>query len=321
MLARVIFPAIGTFDSSRTPRRGERVGTPRTLAEVDLSAITAALAATEASGAERSSNAGGRPSRQEASERHARAGNQERAQLRARVIELEVSLVAAERIGAELRERLARIGQIAADGGPAEILVARPPAPSQATESGLRGPRSPVAEREHAHRTKAARSATAAPAPDSGLHPAARKLLAALAQHAPARFTWGQAATLAGLKPSGGHFNAGRKQLRDRGLIGEVTDLVAVSAAGLDAAGEVPPAPSTSTERLLLWCERLSSPAPEMLRALAERGERHTEVADLAAVLSKKPTGGHWNSGIALLRNNGLVEVDGKRLRVSELFR
>jgi hypothetical protein len=31
------------FDSSRTPKRGERVATPRTLAEVDLSAITAAL--------------------------------------------------------------------------------------------------------------------------------------------------------------------------------------------------------------------------------------------------------------------------------------
>src|SRR5438874_1683886 len=27
-------------------------------------------------------------------------------------------------------------------------------------------------------------------------------------------FTWGQLATLAGLKPSGGHFNAGRKDLR-----------------------------------------------------------------------------------------------------------
>ena len=41
------------------------------------------------------------------------------------------------------------------------------------------------------------------------------------------------------------------------------------------------------------------------------------ETADLAATLGKKPTGGHWNSGLALLRNNGLVEVSGKRLEVS----
>ena len=47
--ARVGFPTIATFDSSRTPRRGERISTPRTLADVDLSAITAALAASQGS--------------------------------------------------------------------------------------------------------------------------------------------------------------------------------------------------------------------------------------------------------------------------------
>jgi hypothetical protein len=153
------------------------------------------------------------------------------------------------------------------------------------------------------------------------LHPAARKLLAALAQHSPARFTWGQAATLAGLKPSGGHYNAGRKQLRDQTLVEEVDNLVAVNADGLRVAGEVPPAPSSAEERLALWCSRLPSPAPEMLRTLAAQGERYVETVELAEALGKKPTGGHWNSGIALLRNNGLVEVSGKRLRVGELFR
>ena len=58
-----------------------------------------------------------------------------------------------------------------------------------------------------------------------------------------------------------------------------------------------------------------------MLRSLASQGGRYTEAADLAAALGKKPTEGHWNSGLALLRNNGLVEVSSKRLRVNELFR
>ena len=58
-----------------------------------------------------------------------------------------------------------------------------------------------------------------------------------------------------------------------------------------------------------------------MLRTLAAQGERYVELAELASALGKKATGGHWNSGIALLRNNGLVEVSGKRLRVSDLFR
>ncbi|HJZ15100.1 MAG TPA: hypothetical protein VJ251_06570, partial [Stellaceae bacterium] len=47
ILDRVEFPAIRTFDSSRTPKRGERLATPGTLAEVDLTAIVAALAAVE----------------------------------------------------------------------------------------------------------------------------------------------------------------------------------------------------------------------------------------------------------------------------------
>jgi len=46
-----------------------------------------------------------------------------------------------------------------------------------------------------------------------------------------------------------------------------------------------------------------------------------------AAVLGKKPTGGHWNSGIAVLRNNGLIETEpapdqmGASAIVAALFR
>ena len=48
VLARVAFPRIQSFDSSRTPQRHERVAAPRTLAAVDLRAISAALAEIEA---------------------------------------------------------------------------------------------------------------------------------------------------------------------------------------------------------------------------------------------------------------------------------
>ena len=101
----------------------------------------------------------------------------------------------------------------------------------------------------------------------------------------------------------------------------EVNGLVTATAAGLKAAGEVPPSPSTRAERLALWCDRLPSPAPEMLRTLAAQGERYMDVEELAAELDKKPSGGHWNSGIAVLRNNGLIETDGRRYRTAALFR
>jgi hypothetical protein len=161
----------------------------------------------------------------------------------------------------------------------------------------------------------------AAAGPPDRPHPAARKLLSAAARHAPARFTWGQLATLAGLKPSGGHFNAWRKDLRALGYVAESSGLVTPTPDGMKAAGEVPPAPSTPAERLSLWCGRLPSPAPEILRTLAAQGERYMDAEELAAFLGEKPTGGHWNSGIAVPRNNGLIETDGRRYRSGALFR
>ena len=35
----------------------------------------------------------------------------------------------------------------------------------------------------------------------------------------------------------------------------------------------------------------------------------------------QKAGGGHWNSGVAVLRNNGLIETDGRRYRCAALFR
>jgi uncharacterized protein len=297
VLTKVAFPKIRTFDSSRTPRRGERIAAPRTLADVDLSAIIAALAATsiEKDTHER------KPTRDD---RRVAILERDVAAARDRVTTLENE-------NRELHSQLDAIAKIVQSRSSNDALIK--------TAVNL------VADLDVDAPTRVApkpRPPSLDPlAAGDEIHSAARKLLAALAQHAPARFTWGQAATLAGLKPSGGHFNAGRKALRDAGYIEEAGDLVSVSAAGLEAAGEVPPAPSTAAERLALWCGRLPSPAPDMLRTLAAKGEQFTDTDDLASALGKKATGGHWNSGIAVLRNNGLIEVDGRKLRAAVLLR
>ena len=289
LLDRVSFPPIRTFDSSRTPKRGERLAIPRTLAEVDLTAIIATLAAVESED----------PEKPKEDRRQDTQLAQELAAAKARIDNL-------ERQNRELTARLERIAVLAAGSAPMPVEAALPKEPEARIEAK---PVPPL------------RVVTSGPVSGGGAHPAARKLLIAAAQHAPARFTWGQLATLARLKPSGGHFNAGRKDLRAAGYVDEVNGLVTATGAGLKAAGEVPPTPSTPAERLALWCDRLPSPAPEMLRILAGRGEDYTEADDLAAVLGKKPSGGHWNSGVAVLRNNGLIETDGRRYRSAALFR
>jgi hypothetical protein len=138
----------------------------------------------------------------------------------------------------------------------------------------------------------------ALPVSGDGIHPAARKLLVALAQRVPGKFTWGQAASPASSQAAGismpGARNCGRPIRCREGRSGHGT------AEGLRAAGEVPPAPSTPAERLAMWCDRLRPRHPRCWRTLG---------------------GGHWNSGIAILRNNGLIETDGRQYRTAVLFR
>jgi uncharacterized protein len=280
LLERVAFPPIRTFDSSRTPKRGERLAIPRTLAGVDLTAIVAALAAA---GAQDSRTSKEDPSR------HAQL-EQELAAARARIAVLEED-------NRQLKSRLAEISALVAGAVRAPAVDAGIPAFAE-----TKGPRPRIVKRERPLRVVTSDTPLAS---DTIIHPAARKLLTALAQHAPAHFTWGQAATLAGLKPSGGHFNSGRKALRTVGYVAETNGLVTPTPVGLKAAGEVPPAPSTPADRLALWCSRLPAPAPEMLRTLAAQGERYIDVEELATILGKKPSGGHWNSGIAGCETTG----------------
>jgi hypothetical protein len=92
------------------------------------------------------------------------------------------------------------------------------------------------------------------------------------------------------------------------------------TSAGLKAAGEVPSVPSApSTPAGLV--RSLPTPAPEMLRALAAQGERYRTPTSSRARSAKSPSSGHRNSGIAVLRNNDLIETDGRRYRAAVLFR
>ncbi len=294
VLSKTRFPAIFTYDSGRTPD-GTATLPAIAPATVDLAALAAALSSGET--AEQST-----VSKREDARRLADLQRTlEHASARIAALEAEVqALRSSER---RLKERLVQVARIAQlEGEPLPVSNG-----SAEPEGQAPGPNGGSDE--------------AAPQSDVQLHPAARKLLAALAQHAPARFTWGQVATLAGLKPSGGHFNAGRKELRDRGLVEEGDGCAAITKLGLAETGERVPAPSSPAERLDVWCARLPSPAPQMLRYLATQGLRFVAADELANALAKKPTGGHWNSGIAILRNNGLIEADGRCYRAAELLR
>lgn len=301
VLQRLRFPAIRTFDSMRTPAIDEDAIEPTGLAAVEVGDLVALLAPDEVGrGVAPVNTAAAAIAEQRGYERGVvegrRIGAVEQAEARR---EMEVAIQAALGYLAPYIKQEEGVG----------IVDVRRPAPP------------PTIDAAPAPRALPRRRASAASSEQTSMHAAARRLLIASAQHAPARFTWGQIATLAGLKPSGGHFNAGRKELRDRGYVAESGNQVAATTAGIEAAGEdVPDAPSTPEEVLALWCSRLPSPAPEILRVLAV-ADGYLPADALAASLGKKPTGGHWNSGVAVLRNNGLIEVEGRSYRAAALIR
>ena len=185
------------------------------------------------------------------------------AQLEQELAAASATIALLEEDNRELKSRLTEISALAASAVRAPAVDAVVTAFAE-----TKGPRSRIVKPERPMRV--VNSGTPA-ASGASIHPAARKLLTALAQQTPARFTWGQAATLAGLKPSGGHFNSRRKDLRAAGYVAETNGLVTPTPVWLRASGEVLPAPSTPADQLALWCSRLPAPAPEMLRTLLRK--------------------------------------------------
>ena len=46
---------------------------------------------------------------------------------------------------------------------------------------------------------------------------------------------------------------------------------------------------------------------------MTTQGEQYKDADELAVTLGKEPTGGgHWNSGISVLRSNGPIQADGR---------
>lgn len=277
ILDRRFFPAITTYDSSRTPDDGEDLSAPVSLADVDLSAIEQSLI---------------EPPAGEVSEQRI-----------VTVPDPEV-IARAHRVGqAQVIDRLRPILQSL------NVVVERlcdivDGAPDEPADF------------------EAAPAVPSAPAPSDGaLHPAARAILTVLVTMHPARLTWQQAATLAGLKARGGHFNAGRKALREGQLIDEQDGMIAASAVGMSEIGTLPDRPQSPAEVLAMWKAKLPAPAPQMLDHLSAMDERGSTRDDMAAALGKQPRGGHWNNGMSLLRNNGLIEEVGGRIRLVDILR
>jgi hypothetical protein len=277
MLERAVFPRINTLDTSATPRAGETRIEPKTLAQVDVSAIRSALQVVQVDARPAGGPGAAKMSASDLATAEEHGYQRGRAE--------------GERHGISIgfHAALAR-AKAALDGIDATDLAASSPIsapPPMAAKPAASGPK---------------RTSSAPPSGKSSTDP----LLTAALSVWPARLTWPALASMCGRKARGGHFNTARKALIDSGLIRMDGELVTPSSPPTAPEGAIPAD---------LLEQNLPQPAAKMFATI--RAKPGITITGLASVLGMQPRGGHWNTGMSTLRRNGLIEERGEALNIS----
>lgn len=296
VLDTVAFPAKMTFDSSRTPKRGEVVRTA-TLKPLDLGALKERLATIDT---------------------EAKASDP-------KVLKAEI---------ARLTRELATAQKAVATPPPTPTpVVANQAEIDEARRAGeLAGIAIGVARARAALdnlRVDAVGSSVAAPAPRapkaskaalvlvSGEVPAGcAKPLAALASVYPAGMTEAQWATAAGYKRSGGTWGTYKSRLRGAGLIEAKDGRWFATEAGAGAAGDVELPPPAGPDLVRWWAAKLPGTS-RMAEALIEAWPAALAKDELAERVNMSAAGGSFGTYLSRLASPGLIERDGGVIRLS----
>jgi hypothetical protein len=289
--------AIKTFDSMKAPEHGETISEPTSLAPVELGDLRALLVDEPAP-----SNEGAKinmaPSKADLD------AAEQRGYDRARRALAEEMLTLFEGVRAEHAQASHAVGEVFTrflGRIESRLITARSvaaPPPEELPKS--RAVAAPPLKKELPAPTQR---------PASDLHPGAVKLLQVLARGA--MLTWGQAATLAGLKAKGGHFNAARRIMRDRRLIEETQSGLRITDSGLAILGLTEPPAMEHADLLAWWLEALPTASARLLRELLEHPHGLTK-RQLGKKLGLATYGGHWNFAVAILKQNNLIIIDGE---------
>lgn len=327
---RVRFGARTTFDSSRTPKIGEKVAAPTAFASVDLEALTAEIAA---------------------SVEQAKADDPKA--LRARIADLErdasvvknvTKIVEKPVIDPELartilvdwKRDIDRLNQLIVAAGEQmrttlDAFISSPEfeelcekiraitLPSWSQEKAESEPAAVLQRRSLAMgpspvpTTRASRPAEAS-SEAGALGGGPMRMLGALAGYPDGRATRVQLGMLSGFTPSGGTFAKYLSQLRSADLVRGDGSMIQITAAGqravLDANGFKPIAIS-SQEIISLWRGKLTGGPRKMLDALIEVYPKGLSRADLGARTAFEPSGGTFAKYLSTLRSGDLIEVRG----------
>lgn len=315
-----------TFDSSATPKVGEKRPTPKRLASVDLAAIHDRIQAT----IERAKAEDPRALRAEVAElrrqlerakavpevREVRVevpafANGEAAHLARTLDELSGVAMKIYTASEHLERALARVGQTLPVDQATDLLGALRESIVEA-ERRPRHRRSLDGRRGSLPAVSATQPPDQAPEGDTSLKAGARRMLEVLGRHHPVRVTRSQLGTLSGFAPRGGTFSTYLSTLKRFGYVDELEGLVGITDAGFDRLGFRPAAPESTEEIVEMWRGALKAGARAMLDELVAAHPEGLTRAELGDTAGFAPAGGTFGTYLSILRRNGLAaERDG----------
>jgi uncharacterized protein len=316
-----------TFDSSATPKAGERAVAPKEIAPVDLEKLRNQMAA-----------------------QIERAKADDPRELRKHIAALEVELrkaraaapapdpkVTAER-ESEIRKEAAR--SVHQQYGEVLMEIAKA---ADITNIALNLAKSlaqfvdTITEPRRESRPPAARTPESAPAPRGLLPRPTRKSspstegLTGPEQRILNAIAWMESigvgqpeqaavAFLAGYTVGGGAFNNPRGALRSKGLVAYLgSDRIALTDDGR-AAAEFPDSVLTTEELQRRVLERLPGPERRILEVILRTYPRSISNEDCARAAGYEPNGGAYNNPRGRLRSLGLIEYQSGHLRARDLL-
>lgn len=310
-LDTIPFPLSATFDSGRTPKRGEKRQTAQ-LQPIDVAALSARIATVEAEvKATDPKVLRNEISRLEAALEKAHSSRG------ATPAELEAAreqgYSSGYRFGGE--QALSKLGPRLRNFVDKAVTWALTP------EEGDSPPPAPLVvspSRDVAIREANLVGTTPKPSGGASGGPELR-ILRVLAQRHPARLSRVQWATLAGMKRTSGTWSTYVSRLRTAGYLAEDGSQVSCTPAGLAAAGTAAAQPHTPAEIRAMWLQALG-PESKMLEALIALHPSWTDRANLADRLRMVATSGTFSTYLSRLRSNGLIEENGRRLRAAAVL-
>ena len=318
-LKRLKFPAIGTFDSSATPVDGHAREAPKSVAEIDLSAVRAAL----------------EDAVKEAEANDPKLLRRKVAELEGKIRDLEAHPAQVFDPGAEERgygwgtaderaRQAANLTQVVHALGPiAGAVEGALRLVRDCMDAPLPSPTGPLMTATEALSRQAQPRRPPAPArqpsnPGAPLPRAERLILTALAQYPEGR-TAVQVAVLAGYAVGGGGFRNALGALRTAGRLEGAGDALRITAAGREALGSFTPLPR-GPELFEHWMGQLPKAERKALEALAEVYPKTLSVAQIAARAGYDADGGGFRNALGRLRTLELINGRGEIMASPAFF-